>query len=403
MRKLKEGKSSSVLVGFLSNRLLYIGILAAVVLAVLMFEVSRRAVCLVVCDQTYELVSGVKKTPEEVLEQVGISLNEYDQVEVKDGQIISKIEVKRAYPVEVQADGRIVTVYTIGETVATLLERQNITLGAYDAISPSLDQVPLKNGRIIISRGEVTYEEETVSVPYQDVKVESDDYYVGTTICSSAGEEGEAVIRYALVYRDGELVSREQVSRTVVTDAIDAYIIVGTHEPAQSSARLTVESIQTSTAKKETTTSKKNSSSSKTTTSSSSSQSTNTSSGKTGYGGQRGTISVSDNGNGTGTVTTVNGTTYSYVACYYMQATAFCHRQTALGVSPSWGTVAVDKSVIPLRTKMYICNKYYTWQYAESAVAQDVGVIGQRVDLWMNNNTMCYTFGRRPVWVYVIG
>ena len=47
-------------------------------------------------------------------------------------------------------------------------------------------------------------------------------------------------------------------------------------------------------------------------------------------------------------------------------------------------------------------NRYFTWQYSEKAFAGDVGVVGQRVDLWMPNETMCYTFGRRPCWVYVI-
>jgi len=402
MHKLKEGRSSSVLVGFLSNRLLYLGFLVVVALVILMYVVSQKSIYLVVCDRSYDFVSGLKNAPEEILEQVGIDLGDHDQVVVKDGSIISKIEVKRAYPVEIQADGQVTTVYTIGETVATLLEKNNITVGAYDAVSPSVDQIPLTNGKIVVSRGEVAYEEETVSVPYQDIKVESDDYYVGTKICSIEGEEGEAVIRYALVYRDGELVSREQVSRTVVTDAIDAQIIVGTHEPAQSSARLTTESAASASAKNGTTSTQKTAAA-ESASKSSNTQGTSASSSKTGYGGQRGTITVEDYGDGTGTVTTVNGNTYGYVACYYMQATAFCHKVVALGVTPSWGTVAVDKSVIPLRTKMFICNKYFTWQYAETAVAQDVGVIGQRVDLWMNNSTMCYTFGRRPVWVYIIG
>ncbi|MBE7000475.1 MAG: hydrolase, partial [Ruminococcaceae bacterium] len=77
--------------------------------------------------------------------------------------------------------------------------------------------------------------------------------------------------------------------------------------------------------------------------------------------------------------------------------------QTALGVKPGWGTVAVDKSVIKLRSKVYVCNKYFTWQYQEGlSTAQDVGVKGNAIDLWMYNSTLSYKFGRRPCWVYLI-
>lgn len=428
--------SRSVFEQYLSNRLFYLVIFALLAAAVLVYIASGQSIYIVRCDNQYALYTGIAGSPEDVFRHVGIELHDFDEVEIKDGNIISKIDVIRAYPVKLVTDGVTRTVHTTGETVGAILERMGVTLGNYDAVSPEVSTIPIEDAVITVSRGSVEYVEESVRLYYKTIEVESDDYYVGTSIRTSAGHEGEAVRKYAMIYRDGELVSRELVEETVLSEAVDEYRIVGTHLAAQSSARLTVTSTQPAQSTPNTGSAGKpsgsgsGSSSSGSGSSSSGSSSGSGSSGSgsggsssgsgsgsgssgsgsggndstknRGFGGQDGTVTVKDNGDGTGVVTTVGGSKLKYIACYAMQATAYNDNMTALGNKPSWGTVAVDKSVISLRSKIYICNKYYTWQYCELATAGDVGVIGQRVDLWMTNETMCYKFGRRPVWVYLI-
>ncbi|MBR4865055.1 MAG: G5 domain-containing protein, partial [Clostridia bacterium] len=333
---------------------------AIVTLAIIIYMVSGQSVYVVKCDDQYHLYTGLRADGEEVLEHLGIELDRHDQVTQKDGDILSRIDVTRAYTVTLQVDGGSRTVYTVGESVNTILQREGVELGTYDAVSPEGEDIPRAGSSIVVSRGTVEYEEESVRIPYHKVKVESNDYYVGTTIKTTDGKEGEAINKYALIYRDGELVSRELVSKTVVTEAEDAYYIVGTQAGAESSvkAKLTIKSTEVE-KESETTTKKPSSSSSssssnkkpssssssssnkKPSSSSSSSSSSGSSSsnlgGSTGFGGQKGTITVTENGDGTGTVTTVGGKTYKYKKAWLMTATAFSHKQTALGVTPGWG------------------------------------------------------------------
>lgn len=424
MNKSKRGNPRSLLGGFLSNRLSYLVLFAIVAIGILIYMMSGQVVYIVNCDDQYHLYTGLRAEGEEVLEHLGISLDRHDQITQKDGDILSRIDVTRAYTVTLYVDGGQRTVYTVGESVNTILQREGVVLETYDAVSPEGEDIPRAGSSIVVSRGTVEYVEESVRIPYDDVKVESNDYYVGTTIKTTDGKEGEAINKYALIYRDGELVSRELVSKTVVSEAEDAYYIVGTQSGAESSvkAKLTIKSTEVETTTKKPSSSsssgssgssgnKKPSSSSSSSSSSGSSSSSSGSSsssssnlgGATGFGGQKGTITVTENADGTGTVTTVGGKTYKYKKSWLMTATAFSHQQTALGVKPGWGTVAVDKSVIKLRSKVYVCNKYFTWQYQEGlSTAQDVGVKGESIDLWMYNRTMSYKFGRRPCWVYLI-
>ena len=65
--------------------------------------------------------------------------------------------------------------------------------------------------------------------------------------------------------------------------------------------------------------------------------------------------------------------------------------RTATGTTVHVGTVAVDKKVIPLGTEMFIVGSTgYTYG---NAVAEDTGVRGAAVDLYMNTYQECKQFG----------
>jgi uncharacterized protein YabE (DUF348 family) len=70
---------------------------------------------------------------------------------------------------------------------------------------------------------------------------------------------------------------------------------------------------------------------------------------------------------------------------------------TATGVQARRGIVAVDPDVIPLGTKVYV-------QGYGLATAADVGgaIVGNRIDLCMEDDSEAWRFGRRVVKVYVL-
>ena len=98
-----------------------------------------------------------------------------------------------------------------------------------------------------------------------------------------------------------------------------------------------------------------------------------------------------------------NGTNSDYLATHSMSATAYTgHGLTALGLKPvrdpnGLSTVAVDKNVIPLGSKVYVEGYGY-------AIASDTGgaIKGNKIDLYFNTLEECYSFGRRTVTVHVI-
>ena len=76
---------------------------------------------------------------------------------------------------------------------------------------------------------------------------------------------------------------------------------------------------------------------------------------------------------------------------------------TASGTLAQPGTVAVDPSVIPLGTKLYIASTDGSPDYGYATALDTGGAIkGYRVDLFMEDGTDALNFGIRQVKVYVL-
>ena len=76
---------------------------------------------------------------------------------------------------------------------------------------------------------------------------------------------------------------------------------------------------------------------------------------------------------------------------------------TASGTVAEVGKVAVDPSVIPLGSKLYVVSQdgQYVYGYC---IAEDTGglIKGNKVDLYFSTWDECIQFGYRPVTIYVV-
>ena len=80
------------------------------------------------------------------------------------------------------------------------------------------------------------------------------------------------------------------------------------------------------------------------------------------------------------------------------EATAYCYtgNRTYTGTWPSRGTIAVDPTIIPLGTRLFVEG------YGEG-IAEDTGgaIQGHIIDLYMESEDECWAWGRRQVKVQV--
>lgn len=93
----------------------------------------------------------------------------------------------------------------------------------------------------------------------------------------------------------------------------------------------------------------------------------------------------------------------AYASMMAMEATAYLPTDgngqgiTAMGIPATYGIAAVDPSVIPLGTRLYVPG------YGEALAADTGGAInGYRIDLCMESYEQAMNFGRRTITVYVM-
>ena len=104
------------------------------------------------------------------------------------------------------------------------------------------------------------------------------------------------------------------------------------------------------------------------------------------------------------TFTTSSGKVQSYSSSLTCKAYAYCQGgTTATGTTARQGAIAVDPSVIPLGSKLFVIASDGSVVYGYAS-AEDTGgnIKGHTVDLFYNNNSLCRSFGRRNVTIYVL-
>ena len=71
---------------------------------------------------------------------------------------------------------------------------------------------------------------------------------------------------------------------------------------------------------------------------------------------------------------------------------------TSTGTVPKWGTIAVDPNVIPYGTKVYIP------QFGKYFIAEDCGggIKGNKIDIFMNSESQCNSWGKRTIDIYIV-
>ena len=90
-------------------------------------------------------------------------------------------------------------------------------------------------------------------------------------------------------------------------------------------------------------------------------------------------------------------------ATAYTKTDAGCDDWTATGTLARYGAIAVDPSVIPYGTRMYIVSWDGSVVYGY-ATAEDCGgaINGARVDLYYDTYEECIQFGRRDCIIYFL-
>ncbi len=292
--------------------------------------------------------------PAMALNEAGVEADpdEYYTVQSEDG--VYDITVNRDDAVTVWNCGEEMNVRIEDETVGEMLNRLGIPTGENYHVSCDLSTL-LEDGMTVTVDHEVTMEEVyTVDVPFETTTVEDPYLLEGTEQVLTEGVVGQMLYTAEVEYRNAEEISRNIKSKEVIREAQKQVVAVGTGEKA----------------------------------------------------GQKADAPLI----GDGVIVLPSGEvltyykTDSFVATAYTQYDAGCDTITATQTPVKWGVVAVDPSVVPYGTRMFIVNQDGSFVYG-LGTAEDCGssIVGKRLDLYMPTLSEAFSYGRCGVTVYFLG
>ena len=132
-------------------------------------------------------------------------------------------------PVTIIVDGGQRLVQTTGATVRDVLEENGVILGELDRVEPDLWVETTPGMTVTVVRVEETTEAVREVVPFEHKTIKSEAMTEGETRLIQPGANGEVEIIYRLILEDGVEVSRNELRRVTISQAVDEIIVVGTH------------------------------------------------------------------------------------------------------------------------------------------------------------------------------
>jgi uncharacterized protein YabE (DUF348 family) len=295
----------------------------------------------VVINEEKTKVWTTTETVQELLVAQEINVTEHDKVEPGLNASIKanmEIVVESAFQLTMNVGGEEKQVWTTSTTVADFLEQQKVTLSELDRVEPGLEAMVQKDSIVSVTRVEKVTDVVEESVDYAVVTKKDSNLTKGSQKVMDKGIKGKVAKHYEVVIENGKEVSRELIKTETLKESKDRIVAVGTKVVKQTQV-------------------------------------------------SRGNDKVATE--------------------FYVSSTAFtaycngCSGVTSTGINlkanPNAKVIAVDPSVIPLGTKVYVEGYGY-------AVAGDTGsaIRGNKIDVFFATKAEAYRWGRKQVKIKIL-
>ena len=334
------------------------------VLAILLSQAVFAQNSYVITDgDNVTVYQSYSSDPEQVLQEVGITLSNEDTYTTTYNDGVSNITIQRMQIVTLINRGQTSQIGSYGETVAELLDRLGITLSANDSVSYELDSITHDGMVVEVIHKEIEVFEYDAIVPFETKYFDDPELAPGEEIVLIEGVNGVVDYKMQVTRENGIEIAREILDETVRVEKVNQLVIRGPQTAIKEQPTDPEYKVRENDAPR---------------------------------------YSITDN-----VITTSNGTQYTFTDTIQVSATAYsCEGHTGIcyaGTLARVGAIAVDPKVIPLGTKMYVVSNDGEYVYGY-CIAEDIGggIKGHRIDLYFDTIADCYEFGVRSCTVYFL-
>ncbi|WP_318184078.1 ubiquitin-like domain-containing protein [Metabacillus idriensis] len=307
---------------------------------------ASKPVQLTVNDEK-RTIRTTAKTVEEFIKEQRIELTEHDKMNASLHTKISdnlKLNIDKAIQITLNVGDKEQQVWSTSTTVADFLKEQKVQVNELDKVEPQIHQTLSANDVVIVTRVEKVTDVVEEPVAFSVVTKNDGNISKGKQEVIEPGAEGTVAKHFEVIMENGKEVSRKLIKEETKKESQDRVVAIGSKadpKPVSNKAE------------------------------------------------------------------TVSRSNDSVAKEFYVTSTAYtaycngCSGKTATGVNlrenPNAKVIAVDPSIIPLGSKVYVEGYGY-------AVASDTGgaIKGNKIDVFFSDKGAAYRWGRKQVKIKVL-
>ena len=196
-------------------------------------NIYRARPVIVVDGALREKIMTAYQTPEQIVKDAGIELNDEDKTALKASENIIvdgaglQLEIDRATPFTFVLYGKKTEAFTQEKTVEAMLKKKGITLGENDTLSVPA-ATPMSAGMTVElwRNGTQTITEEK-PIDFEIEKIQDADRDAGYREVKTPGVKGKRTVTYEVVMRNGKEVARKEIQSVVNSEPKKQVEIVG--------------------------------------------------------------------------------------------------------------------------------------------------------------------------------
>lgn len=218
------------LLRFFSNHHRTAILMVGIIILFSVFAFGMQKSIKVVVNGVPTKVSTYSATVKDVLKSAGIVSHTKDKVvPALSSKAVNgmTIEIKRAIPVNVKIGGKGLVIYTAENTISDMLRAEGIRLNKMDIVSPNIQSPVHKDMKISVKRVAENSVIVKTNVAYKVFSKTDANLEKGKVEVLRNGIDGVKEEKYNVIYEDGKEVSRILVGEVLKKAPIDKLVTVG--------------------------------------------------------------------------------------------------------------------------------------------------------------------------------
>lgn len=199
-------------------------------------NIYRAAPVKIIDSSATIMSSSAATTPRSIAAQAGLKIYPEDDLSaapvgnfLAEGAIASVVTIDRSTPLTIDINGFPATTRTQSNNVGAFLREKHIQVGTTGSVTPARGTIITAGMVVHVVRDGTGIISVPETIPMPVSLLYDDSLAYGTSAIRQAGSEGQRILTYRTVVKNGQLISKTLLQTVIVSNAVTQIVVQGTN------------------------------------------------------------------------------------------------------------------------------------------------------------------------------